>query len=212
MPRATPVQTLLSLLALLLSGGVAAFGLTQLAASLMVAPFDSAPLPPPTRVAAAPADAQAGAVSFQPWPALFGHPAPPPAPTPAPIIDENPFPDDEPYFEGVTYTLRGLVYQGDGLGYAMLETEDGIIVVRQGDILPGGETVLEVAEDGIEIGIDDDILFVGFEDTGDATTDTYETEFGDDPAMIQELQGNGDQPYGFGLNPYGLGTVGRQSQ
>ena len=215
MIRTSQTQALISLLALLASAGFAAFGLSQLARGLNAPAIEVAPFAPPGRVAAASTGPAANPASAPPWPALFGQPAPapePPAPAPEPVIDENPFPDDDPYFDTVLYSLRGLVYQGDGLGYAMLETDDGIIVVRQGDSLPGGETVLEVAQDGIEIGFDDDIMFLGFEDGADDTAGDYESEFGDDPAMIQELQGAGDPSYGFGLNPFGLGTVGRQSQ
>ena len=215
MTRASQTQSPISLLALLASAGFAAWGLSQLAMGLNAPAIEPVPIAPPAQAATAPTGPAAIPVSMPPWPALFGQPAPapePPAPAPEPVIDENPFPDDDPYFDTVPYTLRGLVYQGDGLGFALLEADDGIIVVRQGDSLPGGETVLEVARDGIEIGFDDDILFLGFEDSTDDTAGDYNSEFGDDPAMIQELQGTGNSTYGFGLNPFGLGAVGQQSQ
>lgn len=118
----------------------------------------------------------------------------PVAPQPLP---EEAYEDDEddylPYAEH-GYRLRGMVaqagdrelQQGDG-GWALVESEIGIEVVREGSELSGGETIIEITPYGVILqgygaefllsfsdddGYDDFDGFDTFDDSGDPDDDT----------------------------------------
>lgn len=164
---APPAKT--PLLLLLPGAAVAGFGLGLLGLAVTLPASVVTPLPVPS-VAFVTEGIEAAAAAPTPatWAPLFGTPAPamdaPPEPAPVPEREEA------PQFADVSlYVLRGLIYE-EGGGWALLETEDGIVVIRQGSILPGGEEVSLIAEDGVEVVIDSELYFIGFDDTGDDDT------------------------------------------
>lgn len=65
-----------------------------------------------------------------------------------------------------TYRLVGLVAGGED-GWAILTASDGDRLIRSGDRLIGGETVLEIASDGVWIERETERVLVVFEETPD---------------------------------------------
>lgn len=146
------------ILALLAGGVVAGFGLGALALAVVLPAPEVSPLAPPAapdvmhlHVDAAP--------SSRSWPAAFGSPPPPQVPvqvewTPPDDLEEPPDEDDDylPYTDH-DYRLRGMVaHTADaeqGSGWALIESEIGIEVVRVGSELSGGETIVEITPHGV---------------------------------------------------------------
>lgn len=185
------------LLALLAGGMIAGFGLGALGLALVLPAPVVAPLPQPETQAPQPGTAHTSDVRS--WPAAFGTP---PAPEPpAPVVTESPieeaYEDDEddtdylPYQEH-DYRLRGMVAQAgepeastEGGGWALIESEIGVEVVRVGSELSGGETIIEITPHGVILqgfgpefllsfsdddGYDD---FGGFDDPDDFVDDSF---------------------------------------
>ncbi|KPQ07395.1 MAG: Type IV pilus biogenesis [Rhodobacteraceae bacterium HLUCCA12] len=140
-PRAHP-------LALLAGGLVAGFGLASLALALLLPAPQAAPLAPaPSGQAQQDPQAQVP----EPWPAAFGVEPAPETPAAEPQV-EAPAPEDEeddyqPY-DYSDYSLRGMVTQPEG-GWALVESTQGVEVVRVGSQLSGGERVVEITPDGV---------------------------------------------------------------
>lgn len=84
------------------------------------------------------------------WPAVFGvipEAAPEPEPEPEPVVEAPPERNN-------TYLLTGVI-AGEGIqGFAMLRENDRGLVVREGDVLVGGETVTAIDEQGVWIEFD----------------------------------------------------------
>ncbi|WP_323035476.1 hypothetical protein [Pararhodobacter sp.] len=160
-----------SLVLLFPATALAAFGLGLLALAATTPAPDLTDLPLPGSRAAQVPDQTATSdpapeVATQ-WAALFGTPTPepviaPPEPTPEP----EPAAPDVIEYDPDIYVLRGLVYQESG-GWALLETDDGSMVIRRGDILPGGEVVAFIDEEGVEIEVDGEIYFISFDEDMD---------------------------------------------
>jgi len=173
-------------------------------ALLLPAPT-STPLPPPEmRV---PQPGTASATEARSWPAAFGTPPapePPAPPAPEPPAEDAYEEDEEdldylPYTEH-DYRLRGMVAQAgepgeseQGGGWALIESEIGIEVVRVGSELSGGETIIEITPYGVILqgfgpefllsfsdddGYDDFGGFDSFDDSGDPDDDTPPQRFG----------------------------------
>jgi len=153
---------------LFVAASVAGFGLGLLGLAATQPGPSAAPLPEPGAQHAAP-DADPGdaaPAARAPWGPLFGVAAPTPvAPPPQPVSTDEPddIPDDAPEFDETLYVLRGVVVSDEG-GWALLETEDGVRLVRPGDILDDGEEVLEIFDGGIELGVDDEVYVISFDD------------------------------------------------
>lgn len=145
--------------ALLAGGVIAGFGLGALALSLLLPAPVAAPLPPPAENHA-PRPEGSDTPEARSWPAAFGTPptsAPPavaPQPQPEEVYED---PDEEhlPYTDH-DYRLRGMVAPagepGDAQewgGWALIESEIGIEVVRVGSELSGGETIIEITHHGV---------------------------------------------------------------
>ena len=184
MPVQTPKTAQTPIVLLVPTAAIAAFGLGLLALTATMPLPDLPDLPPPgtsstvsSAVAASPATAGNISAAEQPalWPALFGHPAP--EPTPAPPPEPEPEPEDyepEPYeYDTDHYILRGLVSE-EGGGWALLETDTGVIVVGVGDILPEGETVTQILGSGIEIDADGTFYFLSFDDSDPGNEQDYQ--------------------------------------
>lgn len=174
---------------------IAGFGLGALGLALLLPAPEVAALPPPASPAPEPGIANApGARS---WPASFGTPPLTPAPAaPEPPVEEayEDIEDDTDYlpYEDHDYRLRGMVAQTDGPdasspagGWALIESEIGVEVVRVGSELSGGETIIEITPHGVILqgfgpefllsfsdddGYDD---FDSFDDTDDTDDDTF---------------------------------------
>ena len=162
----TPLQDVRpSGLALLSAGAVAGFGLGLAGLALTAQVPVVTPLPPIEAVAAAPADIAVARGAPAEWPPLFGIPAAAPvlAPMPEPEPEAEPEYDPMDDFDADAYILRGLAVGEDGTdGYALLETADGVIVVRRGDVLADGYDVLDITPEGIEIDLFGTIFVIGF--------------------------------------------------
>lgn len=189
---------------------IAGFGLGLLALALALPARDAALLPPPDAVVPlVQTGADGGTISttVAAWAPLFGEPAPEPVaapPLPEPEPEPEPF-DGAPYFDTSAYVLRGLAFEIDG-GWALLETDGETSVIREGSNLPGGEEVTLIAEDGVEISIDGEAYFIGFDgEYGDMLEPSDNPQFApDDPAIDQHTTG--------GLAPrtnYGICGIGR---
>jgi hypothetical protein len=184
-----------SALLLFLSASLAGFGLglAGLAAGLP----DHVPgaLPMPGSLGPVPGAVLAhDAPATAPWPALFG--------TPPPVIVAEPTPEPEPewpeevVYDPPDYVLRGLIVDNDG-GMAMLDTDEGLQVVRPGDILPGGEEVIEIHDFGVDIEAFGEVYFIEFDDAAqsDELYNSVEPDIGDAPS--------------FPASPYITGVIGR---
>lgn len=153
---------------LVVAASVAGFGLGLLGLAATQPGPAAAPLPEPgTRHMAPEAGTGETTPAAQaPWGALFGMPAPAQvAPPPQPVVVDAPddIPDDAPEFDETLYVLRGVVVSDEG-GWALLETEGGVRLVRPGDVLDDGEEVLEIFDGGIELSVDDEVYVITFDD------------------------------------------------
>jgi len=214
-----------SLLLLFPAAAIAAFGVGILTLVATTPPAQAPELPPPGSLAmlAQPSEAQNAASDTEAaraWAPLFGEPTPepvaappPPAPEPEPEPD---LPEEEPVeYDTSVYFLRGLVYQETG-GWALLETDEGSVVIREGDILPGGEEVTSIDEDGVEIDVFGDSYFIGFDDdiggTDSRLLDYAPPE--DTPTAPRRSVARSDDndpapSFSAPRLPFGLGSVGR---
>lgn len=184
---------------------VAGFGLGMLGLAATLPAPRAAPLPEPGARPAAPAVEATPEAPRAPWPALFGQPAPEPAPTPVVLVAPEPEPDDAPFFDETRYLLRGVVVTEDA-GWALVETEDGVTVVRPGDFLIDGEEVLAIRHDGIEIGVDGENFFIGFDENA-PPPEPRDPDAGDwpddDPSAPFFAPGSSRAPVGFFAGPRG---------
>lgn len=164
---------------------------------------EATPIPLPSAAGAPldPAVADRPAAPRADWAPLFGTPAPV-EDRPEPVIDEpEPWPDafdDSAFFDPDLYVLRGVVVDGDG-GWALIETEDGVVVLRPGDFLPDGVELLAIAENGIEVRAEGEDFFIGFADSEPAPD-------GAEPDRAPPQGHSGPSPYG---GNYGIGRIGR---
>lgn len=193
------------LFALLAGGVIAGFGLGALVLALLLPAPVAAPLPPPEMRTPQPGTANPPEVRS--WPAAFGTtpaPEPPAPPAPEPPAEEADEEDEDdtdylPYTEH-DYRLRGMVAQAgepgasqEGGGWALIESEIGIEVVRVGSELSGGETIIEITPYGVILqgfgpefllsfsdddGYDDFGGFDSFDDSDDPDDDTPPPRFG----------------------------------
>lgn len=148
--RAAPV-------ALLVAGAVAGFGVGALILAMIQPAPQAAPIPPLAAMPSAPSAEPAKSAASRTWAAAFGLVPSPAAMQPLEPVEEF-APPDEPYLDddddfddGFTeseYLLRGMVNEGGG-GWALIEGEMGIEVVRVGSVLSGGESVIEITQDGV---------------------------------------------------------------
>jgi len=214
-----------NLLLLFPTAAIAGLGLGLLGLSASLPANQADPLPPPVLDVAQPETAEHLALQDLPvWAALFGEPAPEPVvvvaapepdPIPEPVPEPEPFPDEEPFFDTSMYVLRGLVYQDDG-GWAILESDEGIVVIRQGDVLIGGEEITEIAEDGVEISIDGEYYFIGFDEYEDDFEDDFEEERHQPPSSLVLRRENSTPRGNRSTSPaareqLGIGGVGGRS-
>lgn len=177
MSLATPVRVPLStprpaVLALLPAGAVAVWGLGLAGAALIAPPPEVVPLPAPS-ARAAPAGSAPTAPPAAPaappagdWAPLFGPLAPEPEPTPEAEPEAELFPalplDD---FDADAFILRGLVVgDGDDGALAVIETGDGMQILRVGDWLADEYRVLSIDAEGVEIAVGDEALWLHFDE------------------------------------------------
>lgn len=110
----------------------------------LIAPPDSA-FAPPERAAAVMASVEPTRDLPDRWPALFGTVPPPPPPPPEPEPEVVELPPEE----NTTYYLTGLVAGRGSDSWAMISENDRGLVVRLGDELIGGETVVGIDAQGV---------------------------------------------------------------
>lgn len=90
------------------------------------------------------------------WPALFGVPEPPKPPTapepqpPAPVAEPQPPKPPMPPLDSLGYRLKGMVRTGDAV-WAMISHPTGERVLRPGDELEPGLTVVRIDAQGIQV-------------------------------------------------------------
>lgn len=108
----------------------------------------------------------------QPVAAIFGTPLPSePEPEPEPDMpdpswdepDPDDLSDDAPLPDLEGFRLTGMLVDQTG-ALAILETPDGTLVVREGTILPTGEEVFLIDDDGVELLIDEELFLIEMED------------------------------------------------
>lgn len=216
-----------SIVPLFLGAGVAAFGLGLLGLAATM-PRQTAPaLPLPQHRAAQQSlpDETVPAATPTDWAPVFGIPVPEPQapPEPEPVPEPDPGPEaefDAPFVDIDAYRLQGLVVDGEDGGWAMVESDGGVAIYRVGEYLPGGERLIAIDDDGIEIAFDGEYYFIGFDDYEDyeETRDGYDPY--DDDSMrgarigIPGAPGSGipvnrslsDGPI---MGPVGTGRIGR---
>ena len=160
---------------LLPAGAVAGFGLGLGALAALMPAASVPPLPPLAPVAAMPAPADTGdtaAASRTGWAPLFGFAVP----APAARFEPEPEPAQSPevYLDLDGYLLQGLVVENED-GYALTNTDDGVVLVRAGDQLPDGTEVLTVTPEGVELQLGDDVFLLTFQDsTGSVDVGAYD--------------------------------------
>jgi hypothetical protein len=203
-------------LPLFLGAAAAGFGLGFLGLAASLPPRVADPLPPPqarTPSEAVTADTDE-AIPVADWAPVFGVPAPEPVEPPPPEPEPEPQPvNDEPFFDHDAYRLQGLVVE-DGRGWALLESDEGVALFRVGDVLPGGEQLVAIEDDGIEVEVDGAYFFIGFEDADDYQDpyDPDDFDHGDDEgapppgATAVPSFGGGRAPL---MEPVGTGRVGQ---
>ena len=139
---------------LLSVASVAAFGFACGAFALTYVTPVPKPFVAPQRAAALDTGADDTRDLPQGWPAVFGV-----IPEPEPEPESEPEPEPEvfvelPPEENTTYYLTGLVAGRGAKSWAMISEKDRGFVVRVGDILVGGETVVEITAEGVLIDYD----------------------------------------------------------
>lgn len=214
MSRTLPPSHRASLLLLAPTLGFAAFGLGLLALAATTPHSDLPELPLPSRPAAL-VPAAATPTASVVWAPLFG------VPTPEPIVAlPEPEPEMPPQeiieYDAEIYVLRGLVYEENG-GWALLETEDGYIIIQRDDILPGGEVVVFIDEEGVEIDVEGDAYFISFdEDMVDADTGLMDFTVRQPVAPRAPSRNDQEEPPARSstrippqINQFGIGSVGR---
>lgn len=230
MPHALSPSPRAPLLVLLPATALAAFGLGMLLLAATAPPPRVATLPSPGHTAAQATGADDPARSDEAatdvtnavvaWAPLFGLATPEPVlapPEPEPELEPEP---EVVFYDTSAYVLRGLVYHADG-GWALLETDEGSLVIRQGDFLPDGEEVLFITQDGVEIEVDGDPFFISFDEDMDRLDGPMQDQIRDQMqdqaprpvAPRRSLPGSLDRSSrgsssGPG-NQFGIGTVGR---
>lgn len=129
------------------------FGAGQIGLTLL---GRGAELPAPVQIGAALAAVENATPvpTAEDWPPVFDPYVPDPPKTQAPVKKLE------------KYRLVGLVAGGDN-GWAILTASDGDRLIRSGDRLIGGETVLEIAPDGVWIERAGERVLIAFEETPD---------------------------------------------
>lgn len=143
-------------LALLLGGAVCGFGLGALVLALpRSAPGPEVAVPPPplaaSQTAALTLDSPPPPASARPdWPALFGIAAPEPEPEPEPVVmdDEDDDWDEDDPIEELDARLKGVALDGAG-GWALIETDERVHLVRPGTRLTPDHVVHEILSDAV---------------------------------------------------------------
>ena len=146
-----------SAFALVPGAALAGFGGAALGLALLLpAGPEIAPLPPVQSVAAEP---------FEPlrsmprdWPALFGIPPPPP-PEPEPVVT----PEAPPPLASLQVRLRGVATDDQG-GWALIEQDDVVLLVRPGSALTDDHVVDAILNDSVTIASRDGVITLGFEE------------------------------------------------
>ncbi|WP_417726350.1 hypothetical protein [Roseovarius sp.] len=137
----------------LVTSVVCGFGAGQIGLTLL---GQGAEHPKPVQITAALAAVENAAEPPMPedWPTVFDPyvPDPPKAPVATKKLEK--------------YRLVGLVAGGEN-GWAILTASDGDRLIRAGDRLIGGETVLEIAPDGVWIERATERMLIAFEETPD---------------------------------------------
>jgi len=134
------------------TAAVGAMGFACGAFALSLNPAPEAEFIPPMRAPAVEAVVVAAREVPDVWPAVFGvvpevAPEPVIAPEPEPVVQAEPE-------ENNTYLLTGVI-AGQGIeSFAMLSENDRGVVVRKGDVLVGGETVIDIDQRGVWIEFD----------------------------------------------------------
>ena len=178
----TPPTVRPSALLLFFAAAVAGCGL-GLAALAVLAPAPQAtPLPPVEAASLTPGTVADMAPARQSWAALFGTPpvAAPVASAPPPQRSVEPAYDPADDFDDSAYVLRGLA-MADGTtdSFALIETPEGVMMLRIGDLLPDGYTVEDITEEGVVIDLFGDPYLIGFsDDSTSVDADAYDGSMG----------------------------------
>jgi hypothetical protein len=160
----TPARaTLGGTLWLIPAGAICGFGLGALALALAPLPAQGVAAPPPMPEAQ-PQAAPAPSPRPRDWPALFGTPPPPPPTPPEPVADPAPAPEPVPPPQAI---LRGLAMDDDG-GWALIEIDGQVALVRPGSPLDAHHVVAEILADGVLIAGPEAALMLGFDDSAPA--------------------------------------------
>ncbi len=131
----------------LLTGfSVVAFGFACGALALSYVAPEPQPFAAPVRAAAAAPAEDTSRDLPGTWPPVFGTVPPPPEPDPEPLPEPV---AEAPPEENTTYYLTGLVAGRGGESWAMISENDRGLVVRVGDELIGGETVMAIDARGV---------------------------------------------------------------
>lgn len=175
-PSRTAAGARASMLALFPAAMVCGFGLGLAGLAGLAPPPLALPLPPPG--AAGPQASPTPDLTLTPasWAPVFGTlPAAEPAPE-APVAEPEPPYEPADDFDPSIYTLRGLATgDSEAEAFALLETQDGGVMVHVGDLLPEGYEVLEITPDGVVIDVFGDPQLIGFsEDAGSVDGDFYD--------------------------------------
>lgn len=153
----------------LLCAGTAGFFLARAAVGFFSIPVPAPVLPVIERPSAAPVENEKAQV---PWPALFGtEPPPPPPEAPPPPPPDVPPPPPPPKELVLNYSLKGLI-AGAGDGWAILSDGATDNLVQIGDLAPGGEKVIAITAQGVELGKDGLTALVTFAPALAQQTDT----------------------------------------
>lgn len=125
------------------------YGGSQLA---LVLARQGTPAPDPVQITAALAEVERNAPKAVPdvWPSVFD-----------PYVPDPPKAQNQPK-AAERYKLIGLVAGGER-GWAIMGASDGDRLIRAGDRLIGGETVLDIASDGVWIERDGERVLIAFE-------------------------------------------------
>ncbi len=154
---------LLAIFASLLALAGVAYGGHALWQALQ-APLPAAALAPPPAPAAAAPDDTRPTTAPRHWPAVFGaapkaEPQPPAPPTP-PVAAQPPKPPMPP-IESLGFALKGMVRNGTG-DWAIVTHPTGEQILRVGDELTPGVTVVEITAEGLWVERDGERSLLGF--------------------------------------------------